>query len=86
MCPQWEGELDDNWAGFEAAHIFPLNSESHWRENGCDRWIADPDTANGSFDTKINSVQNGFILESGVHNQWDQYLVSVNPDVIIIFD
>jgi len=29
---------------------------------------------------RINSPQNGFLLKSGVHQRFDQYLISVNPD------
>ena len=74
-----------NWTTFEAAHVFPLASESYWREHNFDRWITDPNAPTGSFDSKINSVQNGFLLKSDVHLIWDQYLISVNPDVIIPF-
>lgn len=31
--------------------------------------------------SKINSVQNGLLLSSHVHKLFDQYFVSVNPDV-----
>ncbi|KAH0541798.1 hypothetical protein FGG08_003753 [Glutinoglossum americanum] len=30
--------------------------------------------------SKINSCQNGFLLQSTVHKAFDQYLLSVNPD------
>ncbi|RPB29517.1 hypothetical protein L211DRAFT_832220 [Terfezia boudieri ATCC MYA-4762] len=30
--------------------------------------------------SKINSIQNGMLLQSSIHNAFDQYLVSVNPD------
>lgn len=64
------------WVGFEAAHVFPRGCESHWRENGFD-------TVFGSYDTAVNSVQNGFILNSCVQGLWNQYLISVDPDVSI---
>jgi len=31
----------------------------------------------------INSVQNGFILSSSLHELFNQYLFSINPDVSI---
>ncbi|KAH0607772.1 uncharacterized protein H6S33_002806 [Morchella sextelata] len=40
------------WEGFEAAHIFPLAHEGHWRDHDYGRWI----TPSGG---SINSVQNG---------------------------
>jgi hypothetical protein len=72
------------WTYFEAAHVFPLNGETTWRENDFDRWIKDPEVSTGSMASKINSVQNGFILKSDVHSGWDSYLLSVNPDVTIL--
>lgn len=69
------------WTTFEAAHIFPLESESYWIENNYSRWITDMDNTNGV--SKINSLQNGFLLREQVHSQFDQYLISVNPDVCL---
>lgn len=34
--------------------------------------------------SKINSLQNGFILREDIHSLFDQYLISVNPDVSIL--
>jgi len=31
--------------------------------------------------SKINSCQSGFLLRSDVHDAFDQYLITVNPDV-----
>ncbi|KAF8456037.1 HNH endonuclease-domain-containing protein [Kalaharituber pfeilii] len=66
------------WAGFEAAHIFPLEAENLWTEWGFSRWITDMDDTVGV--SKINSCQNGLLLRSDIHQLFDQYLVSVNPD------
>lgn len=70
----------DIWSGFEAAYIFPLESESHWAERNYGRWIRDvtPGVA------KINSPQNGFLLRRDIHTDFDNYLVSVNPDVSLL--
>lgn len=67
----------DDWTGFEAAHIFPLAYEEHWRNNGYDRWITIP-PAKGAG---INSVQNGLLLDSAIHQLFDSYSFSINPDV-----
>ena len=67
------------WGSFEAAHIFPVGAENIWREGGFSKYITDMDNATGV--TKINSCQNGFLLRSHVHTDFDQYLISVNPDV-----
>jgi len=67
------------WSGFEAAHIFPVVSESYWIAQDYGRWIrgVTPGVA------KINSRQNGFLLQGTVHTDFDNYLVSVNPDVSV---
>ena len=68
------------WSGLEAAHIFPLEKEDPvWIQGNYGRWITDMDDTNGV--SKIDSVQNGFLLMSNVHQLFDQYLVSINPDV-----
>ena len=63
------------WGSFEAAHIFPVGVENIWRDGGFSKYITDMGV------TKINSCQNGFLLRSHVHKNFDQYLISVNPDV-----
>jgi hypothetical protein len=71
----------DRWYGFEAAHIFPIAYEGYWNDHSYDRWITIPPT-NGRGGT-IDSVQNGMLLESAVHQLFDQYILSINPDVCI---
>jgi hypothetical protein len=67
----------DDWTGFEAAHIFPLAYEGDWTRNGYDRWVTIPSAKGGN----INSVQNGMLLDSAVHQRFDSYCFSINPDV-----
>ncbi|KAF2194976.1 hypothetical protein K469DRAFT_545534 [Zopfia rhizophila CBS 207.26] len=66
------------WSGFETAHIFPLAYEGHWNTHNYGRWITIPpaDPTKGS----INSVQNGLFLEATIHQLFDSYAFSVNPD------
>jgi hypothetical protein len=71
----------DRWDGFEAAHIFPTAYEGYWKDHGYDHWITIP-PKNDKGGT-INSVQNGMLLESAVHQLFDQYILSINPDVRI---
>jgi hypothetical protein len=66
-----------NWSGYEVAHVFPLAHEGHWQEYNFDRWITIPPAKGGS----INSVQNGLLLRSDLHQLFDTYDLSVNPDV-----
>lgn len=69
----------NNWRGFEAAHIFPPAREEEWTRNNYGHWI-DPafKPASGS---SINSVQNGMLLRADLHQLFDGYDFSINPDV-----
>ncbi|KAI9762699.1 MAG: hypothetical protein M1840_001166 [Geoglossum simile] len=67
-----------NWSPFEASHIFPLELESLWVQFNYGRWVDDIDDDAGI--SKINSCQNGLLLRSDVHKDFDQYLLSVNSD------
>ncbi|KAG0131799.1 HNH endonuclease-domain-containing protein [Tuber indicum] len=76
----------NNWFSFEAAHIFPLQHGGYWTQHNYGRWITDVDDTIGS---SINSIQNGFLLRRDVHQMFDQYLISVNPDdgyKVVVFD
>ena len=74
-----EGFAESNWSGFEAAHIFPLESESYWNEADFGQWITNMSNMTGV--SRINSCQNGFLVRADIHIDFDNYLVSVNPDV-----
>lgn len=69
------------WAGFDAAHIFPLENEDLWIEQGYGRWITDMDDTAGVSGT--HSLQNGLFSNVIVHQLFDMYLLSVNPDVCV---
>lgn len=66
------------WTGFEAAHIFPLAYQDQWVQNNYGRWIT-IDPPRGAH--KIHSVQNGILLRTDLHQLFDQYIFSINPDV-----
>ncbi|KAJ5182007.1 hypothetical protein N7449_012154 [Penicillium cf. viridicatum] len=68
-----EAEVD-NWEGFEAAHIFPLEREALWKQCNFNQFITLPARH------PMNSVQNGLLLTSSVHQKFDSYAISVNPD------
>jgi len=75
----------DIWGDFQAAHIFPLQHESVWDTLGYGKLV----TVDTPGRSKINSSQNGILLETAVHTKFDQYLISVNPDdnyKIVVFD
>ncbi|KAK9427447.1 hypothetical protein V1505DRAFT_417501 [Lipomyces doorenjongii] len=72
--------------GFHAGHIFPLASEEYWVQNGFSRWITN---RRGDHDTGINSCQNGLLMLSNIHEKFDGFDFSINPDhgyKIICFD
>ena len=71
-----------NWTSFEAAHIFPLELENLWIEFNYGRWVDDGMDHNAGI-SGINSCQNGFLIQSTAHGLFDQYLLSMNPDVHI---
>ena len=64
------------WGRFKAAHIFPLAKEGIWRDQNYGRWIAIQPAEGGS----INSVQNGILLRSDIHHEFDAFNISINPD------
>ena len=67
-----------DWVSYEAAHIFPVACGTIWNRRGYGRLINDmPDFPQSE---RIHSPQNGFLLRSFVHQRFDQYLISVNPD------
>lgn len=80
----------NNWTSFEAAHIFPLAFEGLWKDLNYGRWILTPQdgeeiSGEEISGGKINSVQNGLLLDSGIHQLFDMYWFSINPDVSVLF-
>ena len=67
------------YMGFEAAHIFPLAYEGHWKDYNYDSWITIPSKNGGT----INSVQNGILLGASMRQRFDNYDFSINPDVCV---
>lgn len=71
--------LFGDWSGFKSTHIFLLKKESIWSEANFGRWITNMDDTNGV--SKINSCQNSLLLQGDLHKIFDNYLISVNPDI-----
>lgn len=69
------------WAKLKAAHIFPRAHVDEWLRKQYHHLITDPAPASvvGGH-SKIDSVQNVFMLRSDVHDSWDNYEFGVNPD------
>jgi len=68
----------DEWAGFEAAHIFPVRHENLWIYYNHGEWVTYMDDTVGS--SKIHSIQKGLLLQATVDQLFDRFRVSVNLD------
>jgi len=74
------------WRGFVATHIFPLAYEGHWNDHNYGSWITIP-PANESHGS-INSVQNGILLKTELHDFFDccdldnYKIVCFTPDLV----
>lgn len=66
----------DSWRGFEAAHVFPMERQTLWDRCGFSRYIT-----TSTAQHPINSVQNGLFISANLHQCFDSYEISVNPDV-----
>ena len=60
--------------------MFPLAYEGQWRDQNLSRWITQEPERGGA----INSVQNGLLLASDIHQLFDNYSLSINPDVCLL--
>ncbi|KAI9870191.1 MAG: hypothetical protein M1830_004548 [Pleopsidium flavum] len=65
-----------DWRPLQAAHIYPLAYHQQWIEGNLGRWI----TKLPAKGEDINSVQNGLLLDAGMHLLFDGYTVSINPE------
>ena len=75
-----DGTLMDRWTGFEVAHIVPIAYAGEWRQRNFSQHITvfpPPPRQNDA----INSVQNGLLLRSDVHQKFDAYGFSILPEV-----
>lgn len=70
-----------DYMGFEAAHIFPQARLQEWTENGFQNLVTDASDARLISASKIHSPQNGILLSALVHQLFDNYRLSVDPDV-----
>ncbi|EPE04271.1 hypothetical protein F503_01275 [Ophiostoma piceae UAMH 11346] len=76
--PSIYGPRDDNWIPFQAAHVLPIAYANEWRSQGFARLITIPPPPPHHNDT-INSVQNGFLMRSDIHQLFDSYHFSILP-------
>ncbi|KDQ14618.1 hypothetical protein BOTBODRAFT_174491 [Botryobasidium botryosum FD-172 SS1] len=69
---------DFDYAGFVAAHIFPIAHEASWKALGFAEQVQDDHPSAGA--SKINSVQNGILLCVDAAALWDAYAFTIHPD------
>ncbi|KAJ8104316.1 HNH endonuclease-domain-containing protein [Lipomyces tetrasporus] len=67
----------DEWTSFEAAHIFPLSHEELFTNLNYARYVT---YMSEETDTEINTCQNGLLMRSHIHKQFDSFSFSIDPD------
>lgn len=78
--PNPDAVLGD-YSGLHASHIFPYAREGDWRARNFQQYVTDNSPASHIGSSRIHSPQNGFLVSSTLHELFDAYRVSVNPDV-----
>ncbi|KAF8573888.1 hypothetical protein K439DRAFT_1398775, partial [Ramaria rubella] len=68
------------YVDFRASYIFPIAHRDVWEAQNLSRFIADDAPPEHKGPNSINSVQNGILLRSHVHDLFDSYLFGINPD------
>ncbi|KAK9239578.1 HNH endonuclease-domain-containing protein [Lipomyces kononenkoae] len=67
----------DEWTTFKAAHIFPLSHEELFTSVDYPRYVTYRPV---ETDRAINSCQNGLLMRSHIHKQFDSFSFSIDPD------
>ncbi|KFY86712.1 hypothetical protein V498_07405 [Pseudogymnoascus sp. VKM F-4517 (FW-2822)] len=71
-------EADPDFTALEAAHIFPIAHLELWVSGKWNQQLIDDDV--GISDSRINSVQNGLLLDTTTHHFFDKYAIAIDPD------
>ncbi|KAJ8103590.1 HNH endonuclease-domain-containing protein [Lipomyces tetrasporus] len=67
----------NDWTSFEAAHIFPLSHEELFTSLNYPQFVAN---RTDETDIGINSCQNGLLMQSTIHQQFDTFKFGIDPD------
>ncbi|KAK9489154.1 HNH endonuclease-domain-containing protein [Lipomyces doorenjongii] len=67
----------NEWTSFEAAHIFPLSHEDLFRSLDYPRFVTN---RSDETETGINSCQNGILMLSTIHQQFDSFNFAIDAD------
>ncbi|KAL1906269.1 hypothetical protein Sste5344_007984 [Sporothrix stenoceras] len=73
------GPRFNEWTPFKAAHVVPIAYANEWHDRSFSSLITIPPPWPRESDT-INSVQNGLLMQSNVHQAFDAYNFSILPD------
>jgi hypothetical protein len=68
---------------FRSHPYLSASFESLWDDDNYSHWITTPLNEEEVKGGKVNSVQNGLLLRSDIHQLFDRYTISINPDVCI---
>ncbi|CAK7217899.1 hypothetical protein SEUCBS140593_003367 [Sporothrix eucalyptigena] len=71
------GPQFDFWVGFEAAHIVPIAYAQVWHDRKFSSHVTIPPPPQHD---SINSVQNGLLMQSSIHQLFDAYSFSILPE------
>ncbi|EDR14597.1 uncharacterized protein LACBIDRAFT_292051 [Laccaria bicolor S238N-H82] len=76
------GELVESgrYHPFRTTHIFPVAHRDVWDLLQLSQHIRDDAPEGEQGPASINSVQNGLLLRSDIHNRFDDYDFAINPD------
>lgn len=69
------------FARLQAAHIFPTSRVRDWERGDYQRFISDTSPAHEIGATKLYSPQNGLLLRTDIHEEFDDFSIGVDPDV-----
>ncbi|PUU84230.1 hypothetical protein B9Z19DRAFT_1118105 [Tuber borchii] len=67
-------------SGINACHIFPIAHNWLWENKNYGRWVKDNIDDESEPSGSINSVRNGILLRSDVHDWFNNYTLSIDPD------
>ncbi|CAG8016219.1 hypothetical protein PENNAL_c0002G04312 [Penicillium nalgiovense] len=74
--------------GLDATHVFPVSMLEEWKRNGYRQYITDARPNSEIGESGLFSAQNGLLLCTDIHTQFDDFQVGIDPDAeykIIVF-
>ncbi|TFL01329.1 hypothetical protein BDV98DRAFT_567916 [Pterulicium gracile] len=72
---------EDLFAPFRTSHIYPVAHTDTWNNRRLHEHILDDAPEEEQGTSQINSVQNGLLLRTDLHDLWDLYFYGVDVDM-----